>query len=206
MSPDASVLRSYSELLHTLATAIRTEYEKGTDLIGNETVLGGIVSSLEQLLDKRKEVLQAAKNAGAVFDSIHNTLNTCENRTLEMGVIFRSDPPGGLSQVLHHLHALQNCKKEIDDLADWAEVNARKSKGSTGPKVGPNDERDQWLLDELNKSGKDERPLDDIVSELNKSHKSRGWEDIATPQGIRQAAIRYADRKHLPRPRKRRSG
>jgi hypothetical protein len=61
--------------------------------------------------------------------------------------------------------------------------------------------RDKWLYQQVRK-GK-EKPLDQIVAELKRIAPQRKWRIIATVQGIRNAAIKYAERHGLPPPQPR---
>src|SRR5207248_3084729 len=95
----------------------------------------------------------------------------------------------------------------LDDLIALAQsLPAQRPGKATGPKPGVNDDRDQWIYNELKKTGAERRPLETIRLELNKMAKAQKWEEMDSVQGLRQAAIRYAERKRLPPLPKRRSG
>jgi hypothetical protein len=61
-----------------------------------------------------------------------------------------------------------------------------------------NDERDEWIYNQCNKGV----PYSTIKHRLKSEHPK--WEQLDSPSGILQAAIRYAKRHRLPKPPKRR--
>jgi len=85
--------------------------------------------------------------------------------------------------------ALMDHCQELMEFA-IGEIRLEDSKGSTTATTA-NDERDKWLYEQCCKLVKYET----IISRLSKKTK---WEPIDTPQGIKDAANRYADRHNLP--------
>jgi hypothetical protein len=68
--------------------------------------------------------------------------------------------------------------------------------------AGRNDARDHWIYD-LCLTGE---PYAAIMDRLNRRAGETGWDELASIQGVQQAAVRYAKRANLPLPRRKDRG
>jgi hypothetical protein len=78
------------------------------------------------------------------------------------------------------------------------EEKPKPAKGRRDPKL---EARDRWIYRQCCKGKM--MPLDQIIAELKRIAREKGWEVIESPQGIRSAAARYAERHGLEAPPRR---
>jgi hypothetical protein len=202
----AETLRTYTRAIKDFLALSQEATSKGKFLWwgGDSPELAARAETLLQTINNlRQEVVVAGVTSGQEFgfmrDITRQLYHSCSEYKKWEHEVADGGPP--------HQRLVTDISDRLDILDDLAAIAAAQSPAvgkRTGPKPGPNDGRDGWIYDELQKEGDEERPLDDILRDLNKQAKSRGWEPIESVQGLRQAAIRYAARQGLPRPRNRR--
>jgi hypothetical protein len=163
------------------------------------TLTGEIIAEMSIL---RRKALLAGCAAGQSIDGMRSILKQCLTPCRHFRRWQLDQSLGtAFEQFSNQMH---EAREEIGDIFALAQtypvVEPKAKDRKTGPKVGRNDARDEWIHKQLCKTGKTMRSQQSILNELNQLAGQRDWEKLESVQALRQAAIRYAKRNDLDLP------
>jgi hypothetical protein len=135
-------------------------------------------------------------------ETSYNFLPNIERELQELQVIV-ADLHGCLESKTQSAQRQSNPEEHSEKVKETEEVIAKGTKQERSKSGRPKklETRDKWIYQQCCKGS--EMPYDQIVAELKRVAPKKGWRKIDSVQGIRAAAINYAQRNGLPLPPKR---
>jgi hypothetical protein len=200
MSPDLKAIHAYVGTLNSVVDLMRNAVFTSGPINSNRELLETYNATMTRLHQCREAAFVAGVHIGWNPPEMDKEFEWCHDRCREYITNEKKIGPAQAFNVFER--DMVHTFRKLDGI-----IALHKAKHKQAPKesrseltTNPNDERDKWIYDELNKI---ERKQTQILSDYKKTAKSRKWSILGSVQALRRAAASYAKRNKLTPPPKR---